>query len=265
MFCRKCGNSLAQNARFCPKCGERVQGEEPSAGMPDGMGEGRLEGSADASAAGEGAMPGGSPDPTKEPSAFDEWWEDKPGRLKVLVIMGALLACGIVVFLVIAFLKAFGELLLCMLVIGGVIAALFIGTKEERLEARKTIVQVIAWIVVAGVIAGVIVMKPDFIANLFHPGAGVRDAYLTQYSRSVTIEDAFEEFFDKGKWDTYKEKGDSYVVFTGSCRYLDERADVKITFKVTGENFVVDSLDVNGAPQNDFMLHALLLKIYEDE
>ncbi len=229
------------------------------------MGEGHSEENADASAAGGGALQGDAQAPEKEPSAFDEWWEDNPGGLKALIIIGILLACGVVVFLVIAFLKAFGELLLGILMIGGIIAALFIGSKEERLEARKTVVQMVVGFVLIIVVVGFFVMKPDFVVNLFHPGAGVRDAYLTQYSRSVTIEDAFDDFFDKGKWDTYKERGDSYVVFTGSCMYLDERADVKITFKVTGENFVVDSLDVNGVPQNDFMLRALLLKIYEDD
>ena len=54
------------------------------------------------------------------------------------------------------------------------------------------------------------------------------------------------------------------VTFTGACEYLGERADVKITFKITGENFLVERLDVNGTTQNDLMLYGLLTKVYED-
>lgn len=114
------------------------------------------------------------------------------------------------------------------------------------------------------VIALVVVLKPDFVSNIFQPGANVRNAYLTQYSETVTVEDAFDDFFDNGKWGTYKENDYSYVTFTGACEYLGERADVKITFKITGENFLVERLDVNGTTQNDLMLYALLAKVYED-
>lgn len=96
------------------------------------------------------------------------------------------------------------------------------------------------------------------------PGASVRGAYLSQYSENVTIEDAFDNFFDNGKWSTYKAEGYSYVVFTGSCEYMDDKADVRVTFKITGENFIVDSLDINGQEQNDLMLYGLLSAVYDD-
>ena len=102
------------------------------------------------------------------------------------------------------------------------------------------------------------------ISRLFQPGVEVRSAYLTQYSDKVTIEEAFDNFFDNGKWSKYEEAGYTYVVFTGVCEYAGERADVKITFKITGENFIVDSLDLNGRSQNDFMLYMLLTAVYED-
>lgn len=52
-------------------------------------------------------------------------------------------------------------------------------------------------------------------------------------------------------------------MFTGVCEYLGERADVKIRFKLTGENFIVDSLDLDGQEQNDLILHGLLSAVYE--
>lgn len=107
-------------------------------------------------------------------------------------------------------------------------------------------------------------MFPGGLQRMTKPGAVVREAYLSQYSENVTIEDAFEGFFDNGKWSTYKDKEYSYVVFTGSCEYLGERADVKVTFKITGENFIVDSLDLNGREQSELILYGLLLAVYED-
>lgn len=96
------------------------------------------------------------------------------------------------------------------------------------------------------------------------PGAEVRDAYLTEYSKWVTVEDAFDNFFEKGKWSTYKDGTYSYVVFSGVCYFMEERVDVRITFKVTGENFIVDNLEINGQVQSDYILYGLLSAVYED-
>ena len=45
---------------------------------------------------------------------------------------------------------------------------------------------------------------------------------------------------------------------------MDERVDVRMTFKITGENFVLDSVDMNGAPQNNLVIYSLLNAIYAD-
>ena len=106
---------------------------------------------------------------------------------------------------------------------------------------------------------------PGGMQRMFRPGMEVRDAYLSQYSKNVTVEEAFDNFFENGKWSKYESEGYSFVVFTGSCEYLGERADVRVTFKITGENFVVDSLDINGRTQNDLILFALLESVYNEE
>lgn len=129
---------------------------------------------------------------------------------------------------------------------------------------RKTVIKMVVGFVAIIAVVLFIYSKPDFISNIIQPGAGVRNAYLTQYSETITIEEAFDDFFDNSKWSTYKEGGYSYVAFTGVCEYLEKRSDIKIIFKLTGENFVVDSLDINGITQNDFILYGLLSKIYED-
>lgn len=103
-------------------------------------------------------------------------------------------------------------------------------------------------------------VKPDIIK----PGAAVRGSYLSQYSDKVTIEEAFDSFFAKEKWRTYKENGYSYVAFTGVCEFMEKSVDVRINFKITGDNFRVDSMDINGVEQGDLMVALLLEKIYEE-
>lgn len=106
--------------------------------------------------------------------------------------------------------------------------------------------------------------SPGSVQKILVPGIEVRSAYLSQYNDSITIEDAFDNYFDNGKWSTYKENGYSYVVFIGNGEYLGSRADIRLTFKLTGENFRVDSLDINGVTQEDLILYALLANVYEE-
>lgn len=80
----------------------------------------------------------------------------------------------------------------------------------------------------------------------------------------MSLKENFEDFFDNCKWSKYNSEGYTNVVFTGTCIYYDERADVRIVFKLTGEYFTVDSLDINGRTQSDLILYGLLSAIYED-
>lgn len=105
---------------------------------------------------------------------------------------------------------------------------------------------------------------PGSVSGLFRPGIEVRSAYLTQYSSAVTIEEAFDNFFDNGSWSKYEEAGYTYIVFTGTCEYMGDRTDIRITFKITGEKFIVDKMEADGREQNSFMLALLLTKIYEN-
>ena len=54
-------------------------------------------------------------------------------------------------------------------------------------------------LVVLIVIFIIFVNKPDFLINIIQPGSGVRNACLSEYSESVTIEEAFDNFFENGK------------------------------------------------------------------
>ena len=287
MFCHKCGAQIAEGAAFCHKCGTKVvyaDTSQPPTETPAPIIESQQAGAArPGPSITEDTQQSSSNEPTlemesdipnqtskdeitheKEPSKFKKWWDVASKPKKILAVLGGLLAGGFALYLLVAFLREFGYLLFGIAVIGGFILTITTGSEKEKIETRKTIVKTVIGLGIAIVIAFVVVLKPDFTANIFQPGANVRNAYLTQYSETVTVEDAFDNFFDNGKWGTYKENDYSYVTFTGACEYLDEKADVKITFKITGENFLVERLDVNGTTQNDLMLYGLLTKVYED-
>lgn len=287
MFCYKCGAQIAESAAFCHKCGTKAVYADTSQhpmDTPEPIAEPQQASiTSPGSSITEDTQQSSSNEPTlelesdipnqtskdeitheKEPSKFKKWWDVASNPKKILAVLGGLLAGGFALYLLVAFLREFGYLLFGIAVIGGFILTITTGSEKEKIETRKTIVKTVIGLGIAIVIAFVVVLKPDFIANIFQPGANVRNAYLTQYSETVTVEDAFDNFFDNGKWSTYKENDYSYVTFTGACEYLGERADVKITFKITGENFLVERLDVNGTTQNDLMLYGLLAKVYEE-
>lgn len=95
------------------------------------------------------------------------------------------------------------------------------------------------------------------------PGRDVRESYLDYYSNSVTVEEAFDSFFENGKWSEHKENGDTYVVFSGVCWYLDEKVNVKIRFKIQDDYFYFANMEMNGEPQSDIISEGLFDKVYE--
>lgn len=133
---------------------------------------------------------------------------------------------------------------------------------EKQRKMVSGVVSVASFLVIAAIVLESTL--PGGLGKIMKPGMEVREAYLSQYSETVTIEEAFDNFFENGKWRKYKEEDYTYIAFTGVCEYMGERADVKVTFKITGENFIIDSMDINGQAQNDLMIYALLSKIYEN-
>ncbi len=133
-------------------------------------------------------------------------------------------------------------------------------------KQKKLLSPVLAY--VAAAICLIICVK-IFFPNLFQyitsPGREVRGAYLSQYSTEVTVGEAFDNYFNKGKWRKYKgDDGYKYVAFTGTCDYSGQTVDVRITFKITGDNAVIDRVEINGQEQNGLVEVALLLDIYSE-
>ena len=249
MFCPRCGAQVPEGAGFCHRCGGKIdpKGEASQAASQSGTGP-------------SAPQPAESPSEEEQPSKFQLWWMRAQLFEKVFFVLGIIVA----ILLVIVFLHDLWELLVAALVIAGVIFAFVTGSKEDRSEIRRFILKGAAFLLAIGVIAVVVVTNEDFFVNLLQPGMGVRNGYLTQYSEAVTVEEAFDNFFDNPKWSTYQEDGYTYVVFTGVCEYLGERADARITFQITGEQFRTEQLDLNGVEQNDLILYAMLAKIYEE-
>ena len=248
MYCHKCGSQLKGDAAFCPFCGSKLDRKTttPQATPPPGKKP-------------SAPQPTEIPPEEKQPSRFQLWWMRAQMIEKIFFVLGIIVA----VILIIVFLNAFWEILAAILVIVVVIVAFVTGSKEDRSEIRRFILKGAAVLLAIGVIAYVAVVNQDFFVNLVQPGIEVRGSYLTHYSEEVTVEEAFDNFFDNLKWSTYQQDGYTYVVFTGSCEYLGEQADARITFQITGEQFRVEQLDINGAEQSDLLLHAMLAKIYE--
>lgn len=141
--------------------------------------------------------------------------------------------------------------------------------KLGKLNLTGNILSVVLRIVEVVVVIVVIValVRPgsfDKLMNIVVPGIEVRHSYLSEYSSDVTIEEAFNNFFSNEKWSTYTSEGYDYVLFSGNCLVADESADVRINFKITGEHFIVDSVEVNGTPIGILMQYGMLQKIYED-
>lgn len=249
MYCHKCGSQLKGDAVFCPFCGSKLDRKTttPQATPPPGKKP-------------SAPQPTEIPPEEKQPSRFQLWWMRAQMIEKIFFVLGIIVA----VILIIVFLNAFWEILAAILVIVVVIVAFVTGSKEDRSEIRRFILKGAAVLLAIGVIAYVAVVNQDFFVNLVQPGIEVRGSYLTHYSEDVTVEEAFDNFFDNPKWSTYQEDGYTYVVFTGACEYLGERADARITFQITGEQFRTEQLDLNGVEQNDLILYAMLAKIYEE-
>lgn len=93
---------------------------------------------------------------------------------------------------------------------------------------------------------------------------GISNSYLTQYSETVTVGDAFEAFFANPKWESYKIGGQEYVDFTGKCTYLNEEAVMRITFSVFDDKFNVSNIAINGVDMSALLWPGLLETIYSD-
>lgn len=90
----------------------------------------------------------------------------------------------------------------------------------------------------------------------------VKNSYFTQYNDKVTIGDAFKGFFGAPKWISIERNGNRYLEFTGQFILDDQEAEATIIFLIEGDLFSIDSLLIDGEPQDDLMIPQLMDAVY---
>ncbi len=231
MFCSNCGNQLPKDALFCQKCGAKVVSEESVAyqtEIPESDDvDNHRETMEDARSENEGVSQTTSADTT------DSTRQGKFNGEKQI--------------------EHYKEMSQEML--GNLKKIPYQGLFDKLKELP------LLWKIGAGI--GVLLVVIVICLMVHKPGKDVRESYLDYYSSSVTIEEAFDSFFEDGKWSEHKENGDTYVVFTGKCSYLDENVKVKIRFRIDDDYFYFANMEMNGQPQADIISEALFDRIYE--
>lgn len=92
----------------------------------------------------------------------------------------------------------------------------------------------------------------------------IKGSTLSDYS-GKTIGKAVDSFFGSPKWTVQWDKDQNeYVTITGGITYSGKDVTAALQFKVDKSNsyFEINALELNGIPQNQLMIDALLQKMY---
>lgn len=231
MFCSNCGNQLPKDALFCQKCGTKVDREESAAcqkEMPEPNNiDNHRENMEDV------RLENGGVSQTTSEETTDSTKQGKFNGEKQI--------------------EHYKEMSQEML---GNLKKIPYQRIFEKLKEVPLLWKI-------GTVVGILLLFIVVCVMVHKPGKDVREACLDYYSSSVTVEEAFDSFFEDGKWSEHKEDGDTYVVFTGKCSYLDETVKVKIRFRIDDDYFYFANMEMNGQPQADIISEALFDRIYE--
>lgn len=135
--------------------------------------------------------------------------------------------------------------------------------EKTAINIGVSILSIIETIIGIGIVLGILYFV--FFRN--SPVNSIKESYLSSYSESVTIGDAFDEFFSHPKWESgVDENGRKVVNFYGGCLYYDEEIDVTVQFLFSSDEsqFEVYAVEFNDIPQNIFVINGLLETVYED-
>ena len=95
----------------------------------------------------------------------------------------------------------------------------------------------------------------------------VKNGTLNSYPNK-TIGEAVNSFFGNPKWKKIiADDGHTYVNAEGKITYMEKEVNAAIQFRIYKETntFEINAFEINGVPQNNFMLYGLLSKMYEVE
>ncbi|MCI3922665.1 hypothetical protein MO973_20750 [Paenibacillus sp. TRM 82003] len=93
----------------------------------------------------------------------------------------------------------------------------------------------------------------------------ISSSYLSQYSNTKTIGDTFEAFFGDPKWKSYEQGIQKYVDFQGTLTVDNEPAVSVITFSVSGEKFMVESVKIDNQVLNSLEVEAFFQTVYSED
>lgn len=91
----------------------------------------------------------------------------------------------------------------------------------------------------------------------------ISSSYLTQYSSTVTVGTAFNDFFGDPKWKSYEQGIQKYVDFQGEVTLDNEPAVAVITFSLLGDSFKVESVKIDNDSLNPTEVESFFQTVYE--
>ena len=93
----------------------------------------------------------------------------------------------------------------------------------------------------------------------------ISSSYLTEFSSTETVGEAFNGFFSNPKWKSYSVGAEDFVDFSGGCTYGDDyNANMVITFAIYDDYFEVEKIKVNGEELPAIQHYFILSTIYEE-
>ncbi len=91
----------------------------------------------------------------------------------------------------------------------------------------------------------------------------VKNGTLSTYP-NIKIVDAFNNFFDSGKWKYFKSTDAKNIIeFTGYCMYSNTKVKATLQFILNNNSLEIGALTFNEVPQNEDTENALLEKVFE--
>ena len=93
--------------------------------------------------------------------------------------------------------------------------------------------------------------------------ARIRESHLPQFSETVSIDRAFESFFEDGRWKEHSEGGIKYVDYIGTYVHGKNTANVVIRFLYSDTEFKVHTAFVDGEELMPLEVLELFEAIYQ--
>lgn len=298
--CSSCGEEYKSTVRFCPKCGEKNNyvkenvAEDVSKENLLGKSDLQSDVNSEKDAVVEEMNVNTEADSTSEQEGITATSVATSIIIGILlgIAFGDAVAVYAIIFCLLQYAPNKGKILQIVeavmgLIAGGIIFEEFnvelIGDVIILIWLKVLILEVIMHIVtkinddkykskkfdfLATVIEGLIliaIMSNGFTSvKEIH---SVKKAYLTAYSNRVSIEDAFDNFFENPEWTYFVDENENgVVVFSGKAYVHDVKTDIDIQFWIDEKNdsFKAEAITFNDVPQLDFYISMILSEVYEN-